>query len=131
MARWLETMAREGRRGVEEKKNTLTVCPGACLDGMAGQCSCGRPEATQGSLHHGTTGSTALGASTGVHTHTMTSSEKHSRHQEEADEVSSSVATERRKPERDLAIDLLGEEAAGESIWWRWKRARRRVVRPR
>jgi hypothetical protein len=29
-------MAGEERRGVEEKKNTLTVCPGVCLDGMAG-----------------------------------------------------------------------------------------------
>jgi hypothetical protein len=27
--------------------------------------------------------------------------------------------------------DLLGEEAADDSIWWRWKRARRRVFRPR
>jgi hypothetical protein len=65
MAKWPKTMAGEERRGVEEKKNTLTVRPGACLDGMAGQCPRGRPEATWGSLHLGTTGSTALGASTG------------------------------------------------------------------
>jgi hypothetical protein len=29
-------MAGEEKRGVEEMKNTLTVCPDACLDGMAG-----------------------------------------------------------------------------------------------
>jgi hypothetical protein len=61
----------------------------------------------------------------------MTSSEKHNRHQGEAGEVSSSVVTERQKPERDLTIDLLGEEAADESIWWRWKRAWRTAVHPR
>jgi hypothetical protein len=124
-------MAGEERRGVEEKKNTLTIRLGACLDGMAGQCPRGRPEATRGRLHHGTTGSTAHGASTGVHTHTMTTSVKHSRRQGKAGEVSSSVATERRKPERDPATDLLGEEAVGESIWWKLKRAQRRVFRPR
>jgi uncharacterized membrane protein len=62
-------MAGEEKRGLEEMKNTLTVRPGACLDGMAGQCLRSRLEATRGSLHHGTTGITALGASTGVHTH--------------------------------------------------------------
>jgi hypothetical protein len=41
----------------------------------------------------------------------MTTSERHSRHQGEAGEVSSSVATERQKPKRDLATDLLEEEA--------------------
>jgi hypothetical protein len=60
MARWPVTMAGEERRGEEEDWNTLTIRPGACLDGMAGQW---------GRLHHSTTGSTALGASTGVHTH--------------------------------------------------------------
>jgi hypothetical protein len=96
-------MARDhGQRREERgrgKKNTLTVHPSAYLDGMAGQCPRGRPEATRGSLHHGTTGSTALGASTGVHTHARTTSEKHRRHQGEAGEVSSSVVTERRIPE--------------------------------
>jgi hypothetical protein len=28
-------------------------------------------------------------------------------------------------PERDPALDLLGEEAAGKTVWWRWNRARR------
>jgi hypothetical protein len=54
---------------VEKMENTLTVRPGACLDGMAGQCPRGWLEATRGGLHHGTTESTAPGASTGVHTH--------------------------------------------------------------
>jgi hypothetical protein len=58
-----------------------------------------------------------------VCTHTKISSKKHSRHQGEAGEVSSSMVTERRDPERDPAMDLLGEEAAGEIIWWRLKRA--------
>jgi hypothetical protein len=38
----------------------------------------------------------------------MITSEKHHRHQGEADEVSSSVASERQIPERDPATDLLG-----------------------
>jgi hypothetical protein len=42
--------------------------------------------------------------------------------QGEAGEVSSSVATEMQNPERDLATDLLGEEAADETIRWRLKR---------
>jgi hypothetical protein len=50
-------------------KNMLTIRPGACLGGMAGQCPRGRLDATRGGLHRGTTGSTAPGASTGVHTH--------------------------------------------------------------
>jgi hypothetical protein len=61
----------------------------------------------------------------------MTTSEKPSRHQEEAGEVSNSVATERRKPERDPATDLLREEAAVKSIWWRRKRAQRGAIHPR
>jgi hypothetical protein len=65
-------MAREDKSRVEKMKNTLTVCPGVCLGGMAGQCPRGRLDATRGSLHRGTTGSTASDASTGVHTHTWT-----------------------------------------------------------
>jgi hypothetical protein len=65
MARWPVTVAGEERRGEEEDGNMLTIRPGACLDGMAGQCPRGRPETTRGSLHRSTTGSTALGASTG------------------------------------------------------------------
>jgi hypothetical protein len=68
---------------------------------------------------------------TGVYTHTMISSRKHHRNQGEAGEESRSVATERRFPERDPASDLLREEAADETIWWRWKRAQRRATRPR
>jgi hypothetical protein len=49
----------------------------------------------------------------------LISSEKHRWHQGEASEVSRSEATERRFLERDLAPDLLGEEAAGETTWWR------------
>jgi hypothetical protein len=54
----------------KKKKRGLTLRPGACPDGMAKQCPRGRLDATQGSLHHSTTGSTATGASTGVLTHT-------------------------------------------------------------
>jgi hypothetical protein len=128
MTRWPVTVAMEEEKAeVEEKKNMLTIRPGACLDGMAGQCPLGRPEATRGRLHHSTTGSTAPGTSTGVHTHTMTTSERHSRHQGEAGEVSSSVAAERRKPEWDSShrsprrgrgrqIDLVEEEEGAERI---------------
>jgi hypothetical protein len=28
-----------------------------------------------------------------------------------------------KNPERDPAMDLLGEEAADGTVWWRWKRA--------
>jgi hypothetical protein len=70
MPRWPKTMAEVEKRGVEEKKKKkLTVRPGACLGGMVGQCPRGRLDATRGGLHRGTTGSTAPGASTGVHTH--------------------------------------------------------------
>jgi hypothetical protein len=69
LTRWPKTMAGVEKRGVEEMKNTLTVRPGACLGGMAGQCPRGRLDATRGGHHRGTTGSTAPGASTGVHTH--------------------------------------------------------------
>jgi hypothetical protein len=48
MPRWPETMAREEKRGVEEMKKALTVRPGACPDGMAGQCPRGRLDATRG-----------------------------------------------------------------------------------
>jgi hypothetical protein len=75
-------------------KTTLTVRPGACLGGMAGQCPRGRLDATRGGLHHGTTGSTAPGASTGVLTH-QTYSKRHRQRQSEAGEASSSVVAER------------------------------------
>jgi hypothetical protein len=66
-----------------------------------------------------------------VCTHTEISSKKHNRRQGEAGEVSSSVATEMQNPERDPATDLLGEEAADGTIWWRLKRTQRRVFCPR
>jgi hypothetical protein len=91
----------------------------------------GSARAAEGSLHRGTTGSTALGASTGVLTHTEVSSKEHRRRQGETGEVSSSVVTEMQNPERDPTTDLLGEEAAGEMIWWRLKRTQGRVFRPR
>jgi hypothetical protein len=69
MPRWPKTMAGVEKRGLEEMRNTLTVRPGACLGGMAGQCPRGRLDATRGGLHRGTTGSTAPGASTGVQPH--------------------------------------------------------------
>jgi hypothetical protein len=39
-------MAREEKSGVEKMKKKLTVRPGACLGGMAGQCPRGRLDAT-------------------------------------------------------------------------------------
>jgi hypothetical protein len=66
----------------------------------------------------GTTGSTALGTSTGVHTHHNHLGDAQ-QVPGEAGEVSGSEATERQKPERDLATNLLGEEAADESSWRR------------
>jgi hypothetical protein len=47
MSRWSKTLA--GVRGVEgrEKEEELTVRPGACPDGMAGQCPRGRLDATE------------------------------------------------------------------------------------
>jgi hypothetical protein len=60
----------------------------------------------------------------------MNTLEKPSRCPGEAGEVSNSVATERRKPEQDPAIDLLGKEAVMKLIWWRRKRAYRGAIRP-
>jgi hypothetical protein len=65
--------------GIEGMKNMLTIRPGACLGGMAGQCPRVRPGATEGWLHRSTAGSTTNGASTGVHSLTEISSKKHSR----------------------------------------------------
>jgi hypothetical protein len=67
-----------GAEGGGEKKE-LTSRPSAYLAGMAGQCPRGRPSAAEGRLHRGTTGSTAIGASTGMHSLTEVSSKKHSR----------------------------------------------------
>jgi hypothetical protein len=100
--------------------------PSAHLDGMAGQCPRGWPEAARGSLHHGTTSSIAPPACT----HTPGSPRR-----------STAGTTESRRGveisgdrevilERDPAPDLLGEEAAGKTLW-RWKRARRRTTHPR
>jgi hypothetical protein len=124
-------MAGEERKGAERKKSSLTVRSGAYLGGMVGQCPRGRLDATRGSLHHVTTENTASGDLTGVHIYTKIPSEKYQRHRESAGEVSSSEAIERRISERDPAPDLLGEEAASESFWWRWKGARRRAAGPR
>jgi hypothetical protein len=113
-------------------KKSLTICPGACLDGMAGQCPRGRLDATRGRLHHGTTGSTTIGASTGVHMHTQGSPRRSPAGvREEADEVTRSVANLMKNPEQDPAMNLTGEEAANETVRWRWKRALGRVIRPR
>jgi hypothetical protein len=51
-------MTRAEKIGVEEMKKVLTVHPGACPDGMAGQCLRGRLDATRGGLHRALTGST-------------------------------------------------------------------------
>jgi hypothetical protein len=87
-------MAREEKSGVEKRKNTLTVRPGACLGGMAGQCPRGRLDATRGSLHRGTTGSTASGASTGVQSHQDSLGEAPRASEREAGEDWSSVVAE-------------------------------------
>jgi hypothetical protein len=92
---WPETIAREKKSGVEKMKNMLTVRPGACLGVMAGQCPRGRLDATRGSLHRGTTGSTASGASTGVQPHHESLGEAPLASEREADEDWSSVVAER------------------------------------
>jgi hypothetical protein len=57
---------RRRRRRVERRRSHAHHRLGARLDGMAGQCLRGRPEAAQGSLHHGTPGAPHHGN----HTHT-------------------------------------------------------------
>jgi hypothetical protein len=74
-------MARERNRGWRGEEGELTSRPGAYLAGMAEQCPRGRPGAAEGRLCRGTTGSTAIDASTGVHTLLEVSLMKHSRHQ--------------------------------------------------
>jgi hypothetical protein len=46
------------RRRLEGRRNHAHHHLGACLDGMAGQCLRGRPEAAEGRLHRAHTGST-------------------------------------------------------------------------
>jgi hypothetical protein len=120
----LTSMVRDHGQGekqrVERKKKELTSRPGAYLAGMAGQCPRGRPGAAEGRLHRGATGSTAIGASTGVHSLTEVSSKSIAGVGEEAGGMSRSVATVKQNPERDLTMDLLGEEAAGDATWRSW-----------
>jgi hypothetical protein len=114
--------------GGEEKKKKLTSRPGAYLAGMAGQCPRGRPGAVEGRLHHGTTRSTAFGASTG----TLRSPRRSTAGvRGGAGEVSRSVTTVMQNPEGDAALDLLGEEAADGTVWWGLKRMQGRVICPR
>jgi hypothetical protein len=94
---------------------------------MAGQCPRGRPEAARGSLHHGTTRSTAPPACT----HTPGSPRRSTPGTTESRRGVEISGDKEAIPERDPALDLLGEVAAGETLWWRWKRARRRATRPR
>jgi hypothetical protein len=93
MARWPVTVAGEERREEEEERNTLTRCPGACLGGMAGQCPRGRPGATWGSLHRGSTGSTRPWMLPPACTRTATTSVSHNKHQERTSETLGSEAT--------------------------------------
>jgi hypothetical protein len=94
---------------------------------MAGQCPLGRPEAARGSLHHGTTRSTAPPACT----HTP-GSPRRSTAGTTKSQLGVEISGDREAiPERDPAPDLLRDVAAGETLWWRWKRARRRATRPR
>jgi hypothetical protein len=65
------------------------------------------------------------------HSHTMTTTERRSRHQEEAGEVPIAAAIESRFPEQDLASDLLGAGAVEKSAWWRRERKLGGVFRPR
>jgi hypothetical protein len=110
----------------------LTNHPGARLDGMAGQCLRGQLEAAWGSLHQARTGSTTPWR---FHRRALTRHKHLSKlsrlsklqHGEAPHRGCSEVAD----PEGKDHLDLLGEEAANDSIWWRWKRARRRVFCPR
>jgi hypothetical protein len=61
----------------------------------------------------------------------MTTTERRSRHQEEAGEVSITTAIESRVPELDLASDLLEAGAVNESAWWMRERKLGGVFRPR
>jgi hypothetical protein len=101
--------------------------PSARLDGMAGQCPHGRPEAARGSLHHSTTRSIAPPACT----HTPGSPRRSTAGTTESRRGVKISGDREAILERDPAPDLLGEEAAGETLWWRWKRGRRRTTRPR
>jgi hypothetical protein len=107
----------------------LTNRPGARLDGLAGQCLRGQPEAAWGSLHQARTGSTTPWR---FHRRALA---KH-KHQSKLSKLQLGEAqhrgcSEAADPEGRDHPDLLGEEAANDSFWWRWKRAWRRVFRPR
>jgi hypothetical protein len=104
----------------KKKKRGLTLRPDACPDGMAEQCPRGRLDATQGSLHHSTAGSTTNGASTGVLTHTCSSRRSTAGVEEEAGEASHRGCSDAADPEGRDHPDLLGEEAADETTWWSW-----------
>jgi hypothetical protein len=63
-----------------------------------------------------------------MHTHSEVLSKKHRGIEEEAGEVSRSVANLMLNPERDPAMDLLGEEAIGGMTPGRVKRLERHKV---
>jgi hypothetical protein len=83
-----------GTEGGEKKTKRLTSRPGADLVGMAGQCPRGRPGAAEGRLHRGTTGSTTIGASTGVQPHQVFPGEASLASESETGEEWSSVVAE-------------------------------------
>jgi hypothetical protein len=82
MASWPVTVAIEERVEEENKRNALTNRPGACLDGMAGQCPRGRPGATWEGLHRAAPGAPHLGCFHRCCTLATTTSEMHSEHRE-------------------------------------------------
>jgi hypothetical protein len=100
--------------------------PGACLDGMAGQCPRGWPGAAWGSLHRAPLGAPHHRQST----HTWTTASMHNTPSVEIQRGVRSAAAERRFPEWDPTTDLLAEEATTESVRWRSKRAQRGAFHP-
>jgi hypothetical protein len=135
MARWPITEAREEKAEEEEERTTLTRCPGACLDGMAGLCPRGWPGATWGSLHraHREHRTSALPPAC---THTTTPQATTASTRKRSGGVSSSEATganetRARSSQRShrrgegFRIHLEEEEEGSEAnIWPKWRRRR-------
>jgi hypothetical protein len=93
--------------------------PGTYLAGMAGQCPRGQQDATRGRLHRSTAGSTTTVLPPACSLTQRSSHRSTTGVVEEDGEASHRGCPELADPEGRDHPDLLGEEAADETAWWR------------
>jgi hypothetical protein len=126
MARWLVTEARE-EKAEERRKIPLTRRPGAYLAGMARQCPRSRGKSSPAAaLQHREQPSRTLPPVLLSHPNTAQPTPGGDPARCRAQRQQGLA-----KPERDPALDLLGEVESSKSVWWGRKRTQRRAFVPR